>query len=452
MKGGGGNLEDFESWMKQVHGYDRMRSFSVNMMWQQVRAATCAAQADVIGNIVRTGVIPKLNDPTQHPYGYLDNNTPLDTLNDVRWARIVTSRNDRRIRLNFRRAVSWCRAKGVPLVMWPKCVTTNNRPNDYYQHLKDPSSVFYEHFAPGAPAMLTTNVVPHLAVSNGTSATMHSLTWETEEQSVRMRNRIAHARPGQIIVVEAPAFVNVVIESTNALPLQPVHSGDPIRRKYVLPVPWGDLKRRKYAGVQMPPLQQHMVELAFALTFFKVQGATLDALILDLNFATQQECTSEALYVGLSRVRRARDLLLVPISDRLLSKTQWLSDLKWNADLDLWMNAMIARFPPDRGQSTRVRAAIANAVYEAVAGAAAAAAETSAGRAQAAAAAAAVATDAAPRYGVDEDDAHYDPFCEGAGAGAGAGAGWGSGAGAGDDSGAGAGAGWGAGAGAGAGD
>ena len=87
----------------------------------------------------------------------------------------------------------------------------------------------------------------------------------------------------------------------------------------------------------MPPHKSHMVELGFAFTFYKVQGATLDRVILDFDFHTRIECSFPSVYVGLSRVRQIKDLRLLP---RTAKADTWLASLKWADELAAWMNSL----------------------------------------------------------------------------------------------------------------
>jgi len=78
--------------------------------------------------------------------------------------------------------------------------------------------------------------------------------------------------------------------------------------------------------------------LAFAVTFHKIQGKTMNKLILDLNQNPQVPFTLQTLYVGISRVRSSCDLrLLPPLSSSAAVGWPHLHRLKHNADYLNWL-------------------------------------------------------------------------------------------------------------------
>ena len=62
------------------------------------------------------------------------------------------------------------------------------------------------------------------------------------------------------------------------------------------------------------PFKSHLLELAFAITFHKVQGQTLPKVILDLNMRPKAlgNVDFHALYVGLTRIKHAYDIRILP--------------------------------------------------------------------------------------------------------------------------------------------
>jgi hypothetical protein len=331
----------------QADGYGFFSKFENHILTTQQRATAGSAQSARIDTASRTGNMGNLLDGTV--YKYL--NDPTGNAKDFADAPVITGRNERRRKINFHRAVEWCKKKGVPLVLWKKHIDPSQMTNEFISHMyQDPSSDVYEHFALDAPAMLLVNVVPHLRVSNGTSARMHSLTWTAQagQDSVgaAMRDRIFRARPGQIIEVVPPDFVNVVIKTGVVIPAL----GEPLREittatneveyEQLLPMKWWDMRAKSSKGfTKFPAHSSHAVDLGFAFTFYKVQGATLPRVILDLNFQSRIECTFAAVYVGISRVRNAEDLRLLPIIKP--SVTTMIDDLRWGTQLAQWFRTCL---------------------------------------------------------------------------------------------------------------
>jgi hypothetical protein len=237
----------------------------------------------------------------------------------------------------------------------------------------------YDYFVKGAPAILLVNVVPHLCISNGTSATMHSLVWADAQETEMNLRRIRCVKPGDVVEVDPPAFINVIIESTHDLPLTRVDpvTMDPIeddddddddddvfgggggrragadgaaaaaaaaaaaggKRLYLLPMrQWNCPQRVTGSGpsrrIELPPHKSHMVDLGFSFTFHKVQGATLECVILDFNFARKRDVHFAAMYVGISRVKRFADWFLVPITSP--QTIGWLYDARADEEARDW--------------------------------------------------------------------------------------------------------------------
>ena len=104
---------------------------------------------------------------------------------------------------------------------------------------------------------------------------------------------------------------------------------------------------------QKVPVRAHAVELAFALTFHKVQGKTVQRVILDLNLRPfNPHLSFTALLVAISRVRKSSDfrllraqpgqtfdhlLRLVPDKDLSL----WLSGFRNNCGI--WDPSLVVR-------------------------------------------------------------------------------------------------------------
>ena len=150
--------------------------------------------------------------------------------------------------------------------------------------------------------------------------------------------RIRCGKPGEIIQVSPPDFVNFVIVVDRMLPLQPMPSkasDGTTRFRYVMPCPFWNQKAvvDSFSNLGIPLHRSHSYELGFAFTFHKVQGATLERAIIDLNFGSRS-CRFPSIYVGLSRVRRQHDMLLLPMAPAAQCRVQ---DAQWSPDLRVWM-------------------------------------------------------------------------------------------------------------------
>lgn len=81
--------------------------------------------------------------------------------------------------------------------------------------------------------------------------------------------------------------------------------------------------------------EMHAVDIAFAVTFYKLQGLTLDKVILDINQPPSGlfALSFNSAYVGFTRVRKASDMRIMPVNSKGL---QHMSNLRPDAQLRLW--------------------------------------------------------------------------------------------------------------------
>lgn len=91
--------------------------------------------------------------------------------------------------------------------------------------------------------------------------------------------------------------------------------------EYVLPVGKETVDGKK----NVPTHVAHSVDIAFAVTFHKVQGCTVKRALVDLCFETAKEATMQMIYVALSRFESLDSFRLLPY-DSVMPR---LSQLSW---------------------------------------------------------------------------------------------------------------------------
>jgi hypothetical protein len=85
----------------------------------------------------------------------------------------------------------------------------------------------------------------------------------------------------------------------------------------------------------MPTHMSHRIDLGFCFTFYRTQGGTYTkGIILDLNFAPT-DAKFSALFVGVTRVRKADDLRILPIRQNAV--VQRVQNLKVDAEVRKFM-------------------------------------------------------------------------------------------------------------------
>lgn len=84
-------------------------------------------------------------------------------------------------------------------------------------------------------------------------------------------------------------------------------------------------------------LKKHHVDLAFAVTDFKVQGKTLDYFVLSIGpRSTRPALKLVDLYVLVSRVRLGRNLYVIGLDPSNPSDLEHLRRLRPSAELAVW--------------------------------------------------------------------------------------------------------------------
>ena len=72
-------------------------------------------------------------------------------------------------------------------------------------------------------------------------------------------------------------------------------------------------------------------ELAFSMTYHKIQGQTVNKIILDINKNSTRKLDLPSLYVDISRVRNHKDMCILPLKshDHLLKLSNDPDLVKW---------------------------------------------------------------------------------------------------------------------------
>lgn len=172
------------------------------------------------------------------------------------------------------------------------------------------------YFVKNAPGYLIENLNPSLGLANGTKIIYEALVLDPRDDPVAISQRltteinadIVLKHPPLYVIVSVPdadpaRFVNMtLVQGKVVIPLQVV------RRNKFVKVP----RRRgeKAFNVWYSP---HNCELGFAVTVYKIQGQTLDRVIIDLNYRPfQPQFGFHALMVAVSRVRSSSNIRILP--------------------------------------------------------------------------------------------------------------------------------------------
>jgi hypothetical protein len=211
-----------------------------------------------------------------------------------RYAPIIVTSNVERAEHNWSQAGRFATERGFPLIRWPVHVKRAGVTLETQQAMFETDHRLCGVFVKDAPAIITNNISTQHRICNGTQAKLHSLTFlpnneeqmdELQQMYVEMARPCDDGGPHIIDISFAPFSVNVT------MPMPKDGSTPPslVPGEFVVPIgllrDW-DLSVETVEtplGLRRWQLHPHGVELAFSFTYHKVQGCTLERVILDLN-------------------------------------------------------------------------------------------------------------------------------------------------------------------------
>jgi hypothetical protein len=175
----------------------------------------------------------------------------------------------------------------------------------------------------------------------GSMCKMHSLTLNPSSDLDAEWERILRAPPGEIVMLQqAPLSVNVELSTDTPWPTdETLEVGKIVVPIIVAPRPKARELHLVRRGKAQKKTTLHFfdfgVELAFAITYHKIQGQTLSRIILDLNGSGHGALSVAQFYVGISRVRFGEHIRIFPIrmeAKRKLEQAQFRNDIiTWRA-------------------------------------------------------------------------------------------------------------------------
>ena len=270
--------------------------------------------------------------------------------------------NLERCTLNAAQAYSFASAKKRVLVRWRLPLVGKEAlglGNAYVDELYASEPGLWGYFVAGAPCVITENIAQGRGLVNGTRGSMHSLVLNPDSGD-NLRELLSRARPGGVVTLtRPPKYVNVspdvsdkfvellrphslseevvVVPMGLAFKAEEFKPGSTFAAMNGIGVPQrrrkktGALTKKKTSGLAV---KEHCVTLAFAVTDFKLQGASLDALVVSLAprpFRPPIDLSS--VYVLASRVR-TRDGLRVLRDDP--AGWEHLKAMRHAPELEVW--------------------------------------------------------------------------------------------------------------------
>ena len=273
-----------------------------------------------------------------------------DLLCDPRFntAPILVTKNDERHNINKFKSKSFAQQQQQPRFVWktemagrtslhkeggPDFATLDEH---YYKQF--PALTNY--FVKNAPGYLIENINPSLGLANGTKIVYESLVLDPRDDPIAISHRIATEINPDIILNYPPIYVIVsvpdadpdrflnttLVEGKVVIPVKTV-----VRGKFI------NIPRRRGEKPFKVWYTPHNCELGFAVTVHKIQGQTLDRVIIDLNYRPfQPQFGFHALMVAVSRVRSSCNIRILPRQPGAPS-LDYLINVKPNPTLLIWL-------------------------------------------------------------------------------------------------------------------
>ena len=292
--------------MQLYHGIEMFRRFIKAELTTQNRAK---------GDQVHTRLIHRLRTHAQPVSTQLLSRLQMLSGKDVceyRWKfapRLVTS-NLERFMINKHQVLSFARATQRCVYTWVDRMT--NAPLDVSEDENedlDPSARRY--FVYGAPAYITQNInSAATGLVNGSKGYLHSLTWNVED--TRAEQLPPHGDAGELVQVPVPLSVNIFVPGQDCED----DMDEENFAHHLIPVFATPSNTEK--GSAVLSRQRHAFDLGFCITYHKVQGQTLNEVVLVLHERKPRQLLSlcfEMLYVALTRVRRTADIRVLYFED-----------------------------------------------------------------------------------------------------------------------------------------
>ena len=254
--------------------------------------------------------------------------------------------NYERHHLNRKQAEAFARAHGLPLVMWRLPLTGRAAElldDSMLLELCDHEPGLWGIFVRGAPAMLTQNIQPTKFLVNGAYGYMHSLSF-SEGAPEELEPQASSTGFRHVILDEPPLSINfqltlpdgddgtgieTLIEDFVVVPIVKSQHADTHDTASL----WACMK----SVPKTLRLHKHPVDLAFAVTDFKLQGKTMDELLLSIAprpFPPHLDL--KGAYVMVSRVRTRKRLRILHKPPRAKGSLDSLLRLRHTPELRAW--------------------------------------------------------------------------------------------------------------------
>ena len=192
--------------------------------------------------------------------------------------------------------------------------------------LKGKYSALLGFFVRGAPCVLSENLCTALGYAKGTQGILESAIWDPKDGEVPDLKSLPR---GVVTTVRQPAFLLVRVKG-NLIPIGTYNGKIEDKKKQ------RHLRKSKRTKKRVTIFRKHPVDLLFAVTYHKLQGVTLNKLVLTINKHPNRllRLVLSSLYVGISRVHKMSEVRVLPYTDE---DVDYLVSLKFDDLLSAWI-------------------------------------------------------------------------------------------------------------------
>jgi len=196
---------------------------------------------------------------------------------------------------------------------------------------------------PGQPAHLTENISPARQLGNGAEGVAYGIVYKDLEYTQHVSTLLSQpCHHDEVLEVKCPDYV--LLEFPDDIGIHWPQHFKLVDDRWILPMQVSKLGNSNYIKLTKGNSQQNPIrlyysqfefEMAAVLTFYKIQGATSERIVLDLNKPAygMKGLDIRSLLVGISRVKYGDHLRIFPLHDCSLDH---LRKLKHCPYLVLW--------------------------------------------------------------------------------------------------------------------
>ena len=274
--------------------------------------------------------------------------TSRDIREDPTWAfaTVAVTGNDERLAITKAQAELFGWVRNEPVLQWvcpvrlrkaePRSGRSKRKIAYTYADLDIDPSMVKGRFSPllgffvrGASCVLSENLCTTLGYAKGTKGIMESVVWDPDDGEVPDMESLPR---GVITTVKQPKFLLVRVKG-KLIPIGTCNGE--IKGKKKQKNPHRNKSKRK--KIRAMVFRKHPVDLLFAVTYHKLQGLTLDKLILTINKHPNPllRLVLPSLYVGISRVHKLSEVRVLPYTDEDID---YLVKMKFDDLLPAWIN------------------------------------------------------------------------------------------------------------------